>query len=235
MYRADLAAFHAAHATRLAQEAATTLVDELAEAQLHHGMVADVGCGDGTLSALLIDAGYEAMAIDPSPACLELVDVRAPAAQRVLATAARMRLPTGLVAIACVGEVLSYDLRIDLDEVLESFNASLRRGGVLVLDLPGPGRHVDGPVVEEHEDAVLVVRAREDGFRLQREITLFSERGDGAYRRSDEIHELRLYEPGDVRAALARAGFVAIRQLARYGAHGPMFGDGWSAFLAERP
>lgn len=82
-----------------------------------------------------------------------------------------------------------------------------------MLDVPGPGRHDGATLVEEHEDAVLLIRTKEEGFPLQREITLFTEAGDGRYRRSDELHELRLYEPGDVRAARARAGFVAIRQL----------------------
>ncbi len=107
---------------------------------------------------------------------------------------------------------------------------------MLVVDLPGPGRHARSPiVVDEHEDAVVVMRTKEEGFRLQREITVFSERGDGRYRRSDEVHELRLYEPGDIRSALHRAGFVAIRQLSHYGARGPVFGEGWSGFIANRP
>lgn len=236
MYRAEMAAFHAAHATGLAREAATTVVDELSEAGLDSGQIADVGCGDGTLSALVIDAGYDALAIDPSPAFLELVAGVAPRAQRMLITASRMHLPEDLVAIACVGEALSYDLAIDLDEMLESFASALRPGGLLVLDLPGPGRHASEPaIMEVHADDVLVGRPYEEGFRLRRELTLFTDTGDGRqYLRTDEVHELRLYDPGDVRAALARSGFLAIRQLDRYGARGPRFHDGWAGFLATR-
>lgn len=236
MYDTDLAAYHAAHATALAREAATTLVDELAEAGLRHGLVADVGCGDGTLSALLVQAGYDVLAIDPSPAFLELAAQHAPDAQLMLTSASRVRLPAGLVAVACVGEVLAYDLALDIDEWLEAAHDALRPGGVLVLDLPGPGRHALEPTVaQQHDDAVLLMRSEQTGYRLERAITLFTGRGDGSYRRADEVHELRLYEPGDVRTSLARAGFVAIRQLDRYGASGPRFHRGWAGFIAERP
>ncbi|CAN5465923.1 hypothetical protein BH23ACT9_BH23ACT9_34030 [soil metagenome] len=235
MYGSDLAAFHAKHGIELAREAATTLVDELAEASLHHGLVADVGCGDGTLSKLLWDAGYDVLAIDPSESFLEMVAERLPEAQLILSTAARMRLPAGLVAIAAVGEVLSYDLRIDLDETLERFHTALRPGGIVLLDLPGRGRHATAPlVVEEHDEALLVMRTAETSYRLQRDITLFTEEPDGRHRRTTEIHELRLYDAGDVRTSLSRAGFVAIRQLERYGAVGPELHDGWAGFIAER-
>jgi SAM-dependent methyltransferase len=234
MYRAALAAYHAAHRTCLAREAATTLIDKLAADRLHRGLVADVGCGDGTLSALLSDSGYGVIAIDPSPAFLEIVEQRAPKAQRVRSTAAEMRLPTGLTAIACVGEVLSYDLQIDLDETLESFRTALRPGGLLLLDLPGPGRHENELVVREHDDSLLVMQLSESGYALQRHITLMTQEDTGCYRRTDEVHHLRLYVPADVRAALARAGFVAVRRLEQYGTSGPRFHDGWAGFLASR-
>jgi SAM-dependent methyltransferase len=235
-YDVDLAAHHRDHHTDIAREAATTLVDELAAGHLHRGVIADVGCGDGTLSALAIEAGYDVVAIDPSRAFLTMVAEHAPGAQLVLATAAKMRLPERLVAVACVGEVLSYDLQIDLDEILASFWASLRPGGVLVLDLPGRGRHATQPeVVAPHDESVLLMRTTERGYRLTRDITLFTREDDGRYRRSDEVHELRLYDPSDVRSALARAGFVAVRQPPHYGAGGPVFGNGWSAFIAIRP
>jgi SAM-dependent methyltransferase len=237
MYGADLAAFHDAHATTLAREAATTLVDELAEAGLHRGLVADVGCGSGRLSALLGEAGYDVLAIDPSPAFLEILARVAPRARCQQATVASMRLPAGLVAVACVGEVLSYDLRIDLDEALEAIHDALRPGGVLLLDVPGPGRHGGGrsTTVHDEDGALLVLETEESRLRLTRSITVFTETADGSYRRSSEVHELRLHDPADVRAGLARAGFVAIRALDRYGAAGPPFGDGWVGFVAERP
>ncbi len=237
MYSADLAAFHDANESDLAREAATTLVDELAEATLTRGTVADIGCGSGVLAALMGEAGYDVLAIDPSPAFLALVARRAPRATTQLATAASMQLPRGLVAIVAVGEALSHDMQIDLEETVERLYASLRPGGVLLLDLPGPGRH-GGPrttSIRDTEHGVLATVTEEQGFRLQRSVTLFTEMTDGSYRRHDEVHELRLYDPADIRTALSRAGFVAIRPLERYGAHGPAFHDGWAGFSAEKP
>jgi hypothetical protein len=103
--------------------------------------------------------------------------------------------------------------------------------------LPGQGRH-GGPastIVVDTDRAFLATETREVGYRLQRTHTVFTEMADGSYRRHTDVHELRLYEPADVRAALSRAGFVAIRSLDRYGARGPAFGPGWAGFIAERP
>ncbi len=236
MYDADLAAFHDAHAGHLAAEAATTLVDELAAAGHHEGVVVDLGCGSGILAEILIESGYEVLAIDPSPAFLAMVRQRAPRAARIQATVADAVLPDWLVGIACVGEVLSYDLTIDLDTTLESFQRALRPGGVLLFDVPGPGRHAEeGWAVHDEREGFLAMRTEESGFRLHRHITMFSAMTDGAYRRSDTDHELRLYIGDDVRTALVRAGFTGIRTLERYGASGPAFGEGWAGFLAQRP
>ena len=223
--------------TTLAREAATTLVDELADAGLHRGLVADVGCGSGVLSGLLIEAGYDALAIDPSPAFMDLVARNVPHAERQLTTASTMSLPDGMVAVAAVGETLAYDLDVDLDELFEQFHDCLRPGGVLLFDVPAPARHGGdrSTGVTDTGASLLAMETFESGFRLTREITLFTRTSDGHHRRTDEVHHLRLYDPADVRAGLSRAGFVAIRPLERYGAHGPLFHEGWCGFLAGRP
>jgi SAM-dependent methyltransferase len=242
IYGPDLAAFHHLHAADLAREAAEALLIALAAGPPGGGLVADVGCGSGVLAASLTAHGYDVLAVDPSPAMLELTARTAPAARRLRATASDLvapgsPLPDGLAGIACVGEVLAHDRDLDLDEALQRFGDALRPGGVLLLDLPGPGRHGGPRAAWAHDadDALVVVDARERRRRLTRAITTFTAAGAGLWRRSDEVHDLRLHDPADVRAALARAGFVAIRQLDRYGTAGPAFGPGWAAFLAERP
>ncbi len=65
---------------------------------------------------------------------------------------------------------------------------------------------------------------------LTRDITLFFRAG-GLYRRSDEHHLLRLYEPQAVAQGLMDAGFE-VRHLHAYGQ--TRLGPGWSGFQARK-
>ena len=66
---------------------------------------------------------------------------------------------------------------------------------------------------------------------LERRITVFRQ-VDGGFRRSDELHRLRLYEVAAVLDALEAAGFDA-RRLGAYGS-AVHFGRGHSGFLATK-
>jgi len=66
---------------------------------------------------------------------------------------------------------------------------------------------------------------------LERRITVFREL-EGGFRRSDELHRLRLYDAQSVLEALANVGFDA-RRLAAYG-NAVHFGRGHSGFLATK-
>ena len=82
------------------------------------------------------------------------------------------------------------------------------------------------------------MRAEEsvDHTTLDRRITIFrksNDAGSGGYRRSDEHHVLRLYEPGAVLEALARAGFEATIRDA-YGPSSRSTPDaGWAVVVAR--
>lgn len=239
MYDRDLAEFHDAHAGELAREGASTMVAHLHAAGWTGGTVADLGCGGGIASRVLVDAGFDVVAVDPSPAMLAMTRERVPEATTVEATMASVALPGRLVGIVALGEALAYDLTIDLDETLEAFHAALRPGGVVLLDVPGPGRHgeeEESTLVQDRGGVFLSVQTTSERFRTTRRITLFTRNGrNGNYRRHDETHELRLYPAQDVRTGLARAGFVAVRPVARYGSCALEFGEHWPAFVAARP
>lgn len=235
MFGPDLAAYHDERAAGVAAAGAATLIAALHAAGIDAGRIADVGCGSGVAAARLIEAGFQVTAIDPSSAMLRLTAKRAPAAQRVRAGIADVSLPSRLVGICAFGEVIGYDPDADLDEVLETFHAALRPSGVLVLDVAGPNRHGAPRVDHFHggSKAALGMHAIEEGYRLERRITVMTREKDGRYRRRDETHLLRLHPPEDVSAALSRAGFVAVRRLPSYLGAEP-FGHGWTGFIASR-
>jgi hypothetical protein len=112
---------------------------------------------------------------------------------------------------------------------------ALQPGGLFLFDIAEPGRERGGPRRDwsDGPDWTLCLEASEDhaARTLERRITVFR-RVDGDYRRSDELHRLRLYEVPAVLDALEVAGFEA-RRLGAYGS-AVHFGRGHSGFLATK-
>jgi SAM-dependent methyltransferase len=178
------------------------------------GTVVDLGCGSGIVARQVTEAGYDVLGYDISTDMLAIAAAEAPAATLRHGAALDAELPPA-VAIAAVGEVLNYatDTRAGLDAlevVARRAHAALVAGGILLLDVATPGRNGPSLLRQQFHDRpqrTLYMRAEERDGSLERRITLFTREEDGAYRRSDERHLLRLYEPRDVVAALDRAGF----------------------------
>jgi hypothetical protein len=83
--------------------------------------------------------------------------------------------------------------------LLFDLNAPADPGG------PCPRPH---PQVRDTPEWTLVADSTVEGTVLTREFVLFRKVGQ-EYRRTDERHVVRLYEPADVLAALRAAGFEA--------------------------
>lgn len=242
-YDAELAAVHQADFTDVARSAAGVLLRRLAVAGYGTGTIVDLGCGGGALAAALVDAGYDVLGVDLSPAMIELARANAPGARFVQGSIWDADLPPA-VAVAAVGEVVNYaaDARAGLEQLAGLFDrvqAALARRGTFLFDIATPGR--GGPdgsrsgfadtdaytlhfevdeTTDDHGDAT-----------LERRMVLFTRDGD-VYRRSDEVHHLRLYRAATVIDMLTAAGFRSIT-LAAYGDR-PL-PSGWIAVAATRP
>jgi SAM-dependent methyltransferase len=208
----DLAAIHAAGFTGLAVAAAHELLDRLERSS----RVVDLGCGDGTTARLLSEAGHEVLGIDASPAMIALARERAPGATFRLGSFVDAELPERCDAILAIGEVLGYrfDARGDqrtLDRVLVRAARALRPGGLMLFDLAGPKR-IPGRgrrSWQEGDGWAVLVEAKLEGRDLQRRVVTFREAGSDGFRRSEELHRLRLHSPAEVLARLRAAGFTA--------------------------
>ena len=231
-YGVDLAAIHADGFTLLADAAARE-----AQARLSPGSrVLDLGCGDGTTAARLAAAGHHVAGIDVSAAMIDLARARVPSGEFRVGSFVDVPLPRDLDAVLAVGEVLGYllDERADLDEVLGRVAAALRPGGLLLFDLAGPGRVPPGGrrAWTEGDGWTVLVDAVERADVLQRRVVAFRDQGGGVFRRTEELHPLRLYRREDVLRRLHAAGFAA--EILAGGYAGETLPGTWAVFAATR-
>jgi SAM-dependent methyltransferase len=229
-YGADLAAIHADGFTALAEAAAR----EAGWRVPPGGLVVELGCGDGTTAAVLAAAGNDVVGIDVSPAMVELARANVPDAEFRVGSFVDAVLPPNCDAVLAVGEVLGYllDERSELDDVFARIHAALCPGGLLLFDLAGPGRVPPAGVRAwtEGEGWTVVVDAVEHDDLLERRIVAFREQPDGSFRRTEELHRLRLHHPRRVLERLREAGFIA--ETLPHGYDGETLPGTWSAFAA---
>lgn len=240
-YEDDLAYIHDAGFGGFAREAAPGLLHLMREYGVHSGTVVDLGCGSGIWAHAVVQAGYEVLGVDLSPAMINLARLRIPDGTFVVGSFLDVDFPR-CSAVTAMGECFNYlfDERVDEDagplvELLRRIYHALRPGGLLIFDMAEPGRGQGRPMSHyEGDDWAILVRYEEDASQrmLVRHITTFREVEAGCYRRSHETHRLRLYARGEVLTWLCDAGFEA-RVLDRYGAS--PFPDAWTGFLARKP
>jgi SAM-dependent methyltransferase len=209
LYGSDLAHVHDAAFGAWARDAAPFVLARLREARIEDGLVVDLGCGSGIWAAELLDAGYEVLGVDASEAMLALARERAPDARLVQGSLHERELPP-CAAVTALGECVNYGGPSSLETLLRRVATALEPGGILVFDAAGPGREPDlrRRARYEGDGWTMDVVAREDraAGTLTRRIVL--ER-DG--RSGEELHVLRLYDPGEVVDWLEAAGFTATR------------------------
>ena len=217
-YEQDLAYIHDAGFGDHCRRAAPWLLGMLGPGR---GLVADLGCGSGLWAQILTQRGYGVLGVDRSAAFLRMARRHAPRAKFVRASLWEAELPR-VRAVTALGECLNYadgDGQ-DLSRLFARIHAALEPGGVLVFDIAGLWRiPEDSPRRSwtEGDDWAVLVETSGDRRRamLTRRIVSFRKVG-ARFRRSEEVHRLRLYEPARVLAALRRAGFEA-QVLSGYG------------------
>jgi SAM-dependent methyltransferase len=238
LYAAALAGIHDAGFGAPAREAAALLLDRLGP-DLHDRVVLDLGCGSGAAAEPLAAAGLRVLGIDPSPDMVELARARVPSQRFVVGS---IHDPTPLPAcdaVLVIGEVVNYagagEPSMDaLEALLDRIASALAPGGVLLMDAAGPGRAGTGPASRSTPvgSAVVTAGVREADGWLDRFIDVSDASGTV---RDQEHHRLRLLDPQEVDAALARAGFAAQRlDQAQAWTQGAPAWNAWLGVLGEQ-
>lgn len=238
-YGKDLAYVHDAGFLDLASQATPFVLDLLRERGIEEGGVVELGCGSGATAEALVDDGHDVLGIDSSRAMIALARARAPEARFRVGSWVDENIPD-CDAVLAIGEVLGYvgganGTKNELVDLFGRVRTALGPNGLFVFDLATPGRIPTGEdsAFRIGDDWAIVYTANEDevGQKLQRRITTFRKISGGAtYRRTEEVHRLRLWNPREIEDALRDAHF---KVQSRRGYAGRAFAPGHRVFVAR--
>lgn len=238
-YREDLAYIHDAGFRDYALGAAPGLKRMLQGHGIARGLVVDLGCGSGRWARELSRAGYDVLGIDQSPAMIRLARKVAPQARFQVGSLWNVALPP-CAAVTCIGECLNYcfDARAGkraLSRLFRRIYHALAPGGILLCDFAGPDRRPGGKVathISAGRDWVVMAAswARGPHGILRHIVTL--RRVGQKVRRSEEVHNLRLFLAAEICDGLGRCGF-RVGALKGYGRF--RFPPGIHGVLAIKP
>ncbi len=214
LYQCDLAYVHATAFEKLARGAAGDIVRRLQTCATQIRRVLDVGSGAGPLTVELIESGFDVTGIDISADLLEVARAKAPTAHFLHASAYEVQIE-GYDAVIALGEPLTYHAEgTDADDLISRFfprvAEGLPPGGMLIFDVIGLGEpSLAGRTCISGEDwAVLVETTENQADRTPiRDIETFRRVAE-LYRRSHEVHRVRLFDVRRLCDQLASYGFA---------------------------
>ena len=224
-YQRDLAEVHDQNYSDLSEKAAEFLLTMLVENDLWSGKVIDLGCGSGKLLARLSREGYATEGVDLSEELLKIGKVRSPKTKFSNISIWEYQM-SPCIAVTAIGEIITY--RFDnqnSDEHIETLFRhvfdTLVPGGFFLFDYLEPDIIEDGnseTKIVKQEGWTMIIEYKEDKETklFERDITLFKRMEDGFYRRSRELHKVRLLDTSWIRGVLREIGFE-VTELKNYG------------------
>ncbi|MEQ8764102.1 MAG: class I SAM-dependent methyltransferase [Planctomycetota bacterium] len=221
IYDSDLAYIHHVGYGSFSGRAATGLLERLLQAGISSGRVVDVGCGGGHWLRRLVDAGYDAVGIEPSAGLVSQARALVPEAEIFEASAYERVLPS-CRAITSLGEVLCYFVESSpppMSDFLRKAADALEPGGLLVFDVIVTGEpSLDAKTWRAGDDWAVLVEVKEhrDQGLLEREIITFRQ-VEGHYRRGTETHRQAVWSAEEIESWLGEAGFTGILRIDAYG------------------
>lgn len=201
-YETDLARIHHEAFGDYADQAAPGVIRRLGSAQ----KILELGCGSGSLTRRLLEAGFDVRATDASPAMVDLARSQVPGANPSL-----LVLPDDPIgvcdAVVAVGTVFNY-LESE-PEILVSLVAAAEASGLVITDMLDLS-YADSrawPVEFFHEGKgwkLWTINRLEAPNLIVRDMTM--ETGAG---RTREVHQNVLVDVERLQASLADRGFEA--------------------------
>lgn len=222
-YREELAWIHHTGFSEFAESIAPWLTTILPP----RGFVVELGCGSGVLARELTRAGFRVLGIDASPAMIALARATAPEAEFEIGSFSDAVIPD-CDAIVAAGEVLNHGR---IQDVARFMHRAAKQTPLLVFDVAERDSYPEHDEVRlGGENWSVIVIKDKDGSRLRRRVLTFREI-DGETRRSEERHELELFESAEIFSLLQAEGF-RVRRRRSYGSRA--LPAGHALYIARR-
>ena len=189
----------------------------LAEYGITDGLLAELGCGTGTLTELLSECGFDMIGIDNSPDMLEIaMDKRAESGHDILYLLQDMRefeLYGTVRGIISFCDSINYitDPR-ELLTVFRLVNNYLDPDGIFIFDFHTLHYYKDilgeSTIAEDREDMSFIWDNYfyEDEMVNEYDLTLFIRNDEGLYEKYEETHYQRAYALETVCQLIRQAG-----------------------------
>lgn len=190
----------------------------LREYGIEDGLVLDLGCGTGTMTELLAEAGYDMIGIDQSEEMLEeALEKKEASGHDILYLCQDMRefeLYGTVRAIVCVCDSMNYIL--EEEEILDILSAAaynyLDYDGLFIFDLNTEYKYREilgeQTIAENREEGSFIWENYYDEAQRINEyqLTLFVKEKEDIYRKFEETHYQRAYSLDTVRNLVERSG-----------------------------
>ena len=196
------------------------IIKELKKEEVVDGLILDLGCGTGTLTNLLAEAGYDMIGVDGSEEML--MEAREKTANPdVLYLCQDMRefeLYGTVRAVVSTCDTMNYLLTPeDFIQTVRLVNNYLDPGGLFIFDLNTlyKFRELMGntTIAESGEDASFIWDNffDEETGRNEYDLTLFIRQENGLFERKIEVHEEQGYTLDEVKKFLLAGGMEFVR------------------------
>ncbi len=220
------------------------LIDCLKEYGILDGLVLDLGCGTGTVTELLADAGYDMIGVDNSEEMLsEAMEKREESGHQILYLLQEMEefeLYGTVRAVVSVCDSLNY--LTEEEALLTTFrlvNNYLDPGGLFVFDMNTVYKYEtmigDQTIAENREEGSFIWENEYDsetGINIYA-LTLFLPREDGLYEKTEEVHYQKAYPEKKVRELLEKAGMEVLCVYDAYTKDAPKEDSGRLTYIAR--
>ena len=197
------------------------IIETLKQEQIEDGLVLELGCGTGTVTEMLADAGYDMIGIDNSEEMLaEAMEKRAESGHDILYLLQDMQdfeLYGTVRAVISVCDSMNYLTdEEDLEYVFALVNNYLDPGGLFIFDMNTIHKYRDvigdTTIAEDREDGSFIWENSydvENGLNVY-ELALFLPREDGLYEKCEEEHVQRAYPLDVIKGMIEKAGMELV-------------------------
>ena len=211
---------------------AAYLEQSLKEYGICDGLVLELGCGTGTMTELLASVGYDMIGVDNSEEMLaEAMEKRVESGHDILYLLQDMEefelYGTVRAVVSCCDSLNYVTEEESLRKVFSLVNNYLDPGGIFIFDMNTVYKY------ETMLGCTTIAENREEGsFIWENEydpenrintymLTLFLEREDGLYEKSEELHYQRAYPADQIVNLLKEAGMEVLAVYDAYTKNAP--------------